>query len=186
MATWEPLPPPFFFENAYLELLWVHDETAVREAFMPMGLDMQPRMTWRETTASLFGLTLRRRPGSTAPLPFPTQQLKAEWMPEEVFVDFAADALTEPYYGIVPESLAYTSFKSNIPDLPHALGVKRLSGVRITIEDNELSSIASLLSTNGVATIEAGTSPLMELTFDDGVQGKTVDVRPTLPLKLVG
>jgi hypothetical protein len=31
---------------------------------------------------------------------------------------------------------------------------------------------------------ETRASPLIELTFDDGAQGKTVDVRPTLPLRL--
>lgn len=175
----------FFFENAYLELLWVRDESAAREALRPVGFDMQSRMTWRETAASPFGLMLRRRSGSTAPLPFPTRLVKAGWMPGEVFVEFAAEVCAEPYYGIVPESLTYTSFKSNIPALPHPLGVKRLTGVRITVENNDLSPNASLLSTNGVATIEVGTSRLMELTFDDGLQGKTVDVRPTLPLRLV-
>jgi hypothetical protein len=37
----------FFFENVYLELLWVHDETATQEAFAPVGFDVQARMTWR-------------------------------------------------------------------------------------------------------------------------------------------
>jgi hypothetical protein len=174
----------FFFENAYLELFWVQDETAATDVFAPLGFDMQSRMAWGETAASPFGLMLRHRPGSSTLIPFPTRQLKAEWMPGNIAIEFAADLSAEPYYGIIPESLTYTSFKANIPYLPHPLGVKRLTRIKITVDAEEISPIAQLLLANGLAALEPEAAPLLELTFDGGVQGKLVDIRPTLPLVL--
>lgn len=175
----------FFFENAYLELLWVSDEAAARKAFLPLDFDLHTRMTWRESGTVPFGLMLRHRAGPTAPNPFPTRQLKADWMPGEVYVHFSAAVLAEPYYGIVPESLAYDSFKATIPVQSHPLGVKRLTKIRLAIPTSERSPAASLLAANGMADIETAAAPLMELTFDDGVQGKVVDARDTLPLRLI-
>lgn len=101
-----------------------------------------------------------------------------------IVVDFNGEAAAEAYYGVVPESLSFRGFRANIPDLPHPLGVKHLTHVSITISGDALSPIARSLNQNGLATIEPGTEPLLTLTFDGGAQGKTVDVRPALPLAL--
>ena len=107
-------------------------------------------------------------------------------MPGEVYVHFSAAVLAEPYYGIVPEKASRTgSFKSTIPVQSHPLGVKRLTKIRLAIPASERSLAASLLAANGMADIETAAAPLMELTFDDGVQGKVVDARDTLPLRLI-
>ena len=60
-----------FFENAYLELLWRHDDHELRsEVVRPLAL--WERVRWRHTGASPFGLafgldvtSLRWIPGST-------------------------------------------------------------------------------------------------------------------------
>jgi hypothetical protein len=67
----------------------------------------------------------------------------------------------------------------------HPLGVKRLTKIRLAIPTSERSPAASLLATNGLVNIETAAAPLMELTFDDSVQGKVVDARDTLPLRLI-
>jgi hypothetical protein len=172
----------FFFVQHYLELFWIDDELAAQKSLSPLGFDLRARIAWRETAASPFGVMFRQRAGATGPIPFPTRQLRAEWMPGEIFVNFAAEVTAEPYYGVVPDELSYPSFKTNIAEPAHALGIQELTSVRITAKSEMLSPIARLLSTNGLITIERGGSPLMELTFDAGVQGKILDVRPTLPL----
>ena len=174
----------FFFEHHYLELFWVQDEPAASKSLTPLGFDLHSRIAWRETRASPFGVMIRRPERVKVPVPFPTRQLRAEWMPGEVYVDFAADVSAEPYYGVLPSELTYSAFKSNITERSHALGIKELSGVRFTVTSTELSPIARLLSANGPVAIQTGASPLMELIFDAGVQGKTLDIRPTLPLVL--
>ena len=176
----------FFFSNLlYLELFWVHDPTSAAQTLAPLGLNLDARMRWRETGASPFGLMLRRRQaGASAPAPFPVKQLAATWMPAGTVVEFNGEITAEPYYGIVPENLTFRSFRANIPDLPHPLGVKNLTDIALTVPAGELSPIARLLMGNELANFEVGSPPLMTLTFDSGAQGKAVDVRPTLPLML--
>ena len=173
----------FFFSNlVYLELLWLHDEEAARRNFEPLTMNAIPRMHWRESGASPINLMLRRRqPGATDPPPFPCQQLQ---LPNGAFVAFNGEVLAEPCYGLVPEEMSFRGFRANIQDLPHPLGVKNLTGVAVTVSGSELSPIARLLSQNSIAAFEFGAEPLATLTFDNGAQGKSVDVRPTLPLVL--
>src|SRR5262245_66233737 len=54
----------FFFRNAFLELVWVHDPAEAQgEAARPLGL--WPRVAGRAAGASPFGLALRpSRPGA--------------------------------------------------------------------------------------------------------------------------
>ncbi len=175
----------FFFENTYLELLWVNDAAAAAKTFLPLDFDLQARTNWRTTGAVPFGIMLRRKAGTIEPIPFPTRQLKAAWMPGDVVIHFAAGNLGEPYYGVVPPDLAYTAFQSTIPALPHALGVKRLTGIKFTLPAGEHSLPAALLAANGVTDFVAGAAPCVELEFDGGVQGRVVDAGDVLPLRLV-
>src|SRR5258705_3967562 len=47
-----------FFDNAYLELLWRHDDDELQsEVVAPVGL--WQRVRWRETGASPFGISFR-------------------------------------------------------------------------------------------------------------------------------
>jgi hypothetical protein len=174
----------FFFQNSYLELLWVQDEALAGQKFGAAGFDLSAHARWRETGASPFSLALRRRPGAAGPLPFPTQRVTAEWMPPGTAIEVLEDNPSEPSCLVIPDILTFPSFRANIPDLPHPLGMQKLTGIKITVQGDKLTPQAQLLSQSDVVTLETGSSSLMELTFDDGLQGKSVDVRPTLPLVL--
>lgn len=176
----------FFFSNLlYLELFWVHDLALAKEKLEPLGLNIAARVNWRVSGALPFGLMLRRaQKDAVNPFPFPTKAMPAEWMPPGTVVEFNGEATTEPYYGVVPESLSFRGFRANIPDLPHPLGVKHLTRVTITSPNSERSPIAQALIEAGVVTFGRGVEPLMTLRFDEGAQGETMDVRPTLPLVL--
>lgn len=174
----------FFFSNLlYLELFWVHDLTLARQKLEPLGLNIAARVNWRSSGALPFGLMLRRaQKDATDVFPFPTQAMPAEWMPPGTVVEFNGEATAEPYYGVVPESLSFRGFRANIPDLPHPLGVKHLTGVTLSSPNSEWSPIARALTEAGVVTFESGGGPLMTLAFDDGAQRNVIDLRPTLPL----
>ena len=86
------------------------------------------------------------------------------------------------FVGVLPEDLTYPAWQANIPAQSHPLGVRSLTEVRITVPADKLSPVAASLTANGVVTIVPGASHLMELTFDNGRQGKTVEIRPALPL----
>lgn len=173
----------FFFQNGYLELLWAYDGELAQKNLALVDLDLDARARWQDTFASPFGLMLRRKAGCTAPTPFATKKLKADWMPAETWIDFGAGNSSEPYYGIVPENLNYLSFYDQIRVKEHPLGIKKVTNVCFNIYgDGELSPIARLLAQNGVAQIEPAPYANLELEFDHGAQGEAINVRPDLPL----
>lgn len=176
----------FFFANVrYLELFWVHDPGAAKHHLDPLSLNVGDRMAWRATGAAPFGLMLRRRQaGSTEPAPFPCHALSADWMPPGTIVEFNGETAGEPYYGVVPEALSFRGYRANIPDLPHPLGVKELTGVSVGLTAADRSAIARLLEQDGLARFETGAEMLLTLTFDGGARGQAVDLQPALPVRL--
>lgn len=177
----------FFFSNLrYLELFWVHDPTLAAQKLEPLGLNIAARVNWRASRAMPFGLMLRRaQKDAVDAFPFPTRPMPAEWMPPGTVVDFNGEATSEPYYGVVPEALSFRGFRANIPDLPHPLGVRHLTGVRFSGPSGDLSSIARALVEAELVSFVAAEAPLLTLTFDAGAQGRLVDLQPTLPIVLV-
>jgi hypothetical protein len=147
-----------------------------------VGFDLDTRVHWRITGASPYGIMFYR--ADDAPIPFPTQTLHVEGMPGDL--EFASSGYSEPYYGVVPPPLEYRTFGVGFPStaFEHPVGVKRVTGIKIEVSSPTLDPIARRLSSSGLVTFEIGMAPLLELTFDGGVQGKTLDARPSLPLIL--
>lgn len=48
-----------FFENTYLELIWIEDEHAAQQQAVQTGIDTLARVRWQHTGASPFGIGLR-------------------------------------------------------------------------------------------------------------------------------
>jgi hypothetical protein len=96
----------------------------------------------------------------------------------------------EPICFVIPDSIALTTWLDHSLDahqqlISHPLGVRTLTGIKITLNsDKELTNAVSLLDCNGIVTIERGTAPLLELTFDSGTKAKILDARPMLPIQL--
>lgn len=168
-----------FFENAYLELLWIEDEKTVEQCEAQRDIRIVARSHWQQTGASPFGLGLRCK----ADLP--------ELENLNPFIHFAAENLSstgEPVCFVVPDFITLTSWldctsKKHQQLVSHPLGVKNLTNVEITINNyKELTETLKMLARNGVVTIVRGMYPLLELTFDNGVKGRVLDVRPVLPI----
>ena len=175
----------FFFENIYLELLWAHDAELAMKKFQPLGLDLDARARWQDTFACPFGVMLRRKAGRRDAIPFATKQFTAEWMPTETIVHFNAEQSGEPYYGIVPENLGYPSFKETILNRDHALGVKNVTAVKISVYgDLELSPVARLLEENSIVNFKTAPYANLEIEFDRGTQDEAINLRPDLPIVL--
>ncbi|MGK7904539.1 MAG: VOC family protein [Hormoscilla sp.] len=181
----------FFFENSYLELIWINDERAARDNTARTGIDFCHRSRWRETGASPFGIGWHRLTPTIEELALFPVKYSAEWMAPESYLEFSNNfkQATEPLYFVVPEYISVTQNRQNpekfMPELSdtHPLGVKKVTSVQITLgQEGELSPIASELSRHTPVAIEPGDRPLLELTFDGGSQGKTLDARPTLPI----
>ena len=177
-----------FFENAYLELIWVEDEQAVEEYAARTGIDILKRTRWQQTRASPFGVGLRCESGTAA-----QSKYWVEWMRSHTYINLAAENLArveEPICFVIPDSIALTtwldrSLEAHQQLISHPLGVRTLTGIKITLNsDKELTNAVSLLDRNGIVTIERGTAPLLELTFDSSTKAKILDARPMLPIQL--
>ncbi|NER33878.1 MAG: VOC family protein [Oscillatoria sp. SIO1A7] len=177
----------FFFENAYLELIWIDDEQAALDNAARTGIDLRSRASWRETGASAFGVGWRRRSPSLEELPLFPVKYSAEWMEPETYLELSDNfnQTTEPLYFIIPEYMSVPQRIIAEPIVPHPLGIKNVTSARVTLPQREqLSPVASELSRHTPVAFEAGTDSLLELTFDGGSRGQTLDARPTLPIVL--
>lgn len=180
-----------FFQNAYLELVWVENEDELRAK----EAEMVSRAGWKGTGASPFGVGLHRRAGSTASIEFPTRKYSAEWMKPGTFIEVAEGVpVAEPAVFIVPDYMAVgpgekqQELLKKDPEFAklfqHPVGVKSITSATITVTPKTLGAVASTLTKGNVVKIQSGAAPLLELTFDGGSRGKSLDARPTLPLLL--
>ena len=178
----------FFFHNAYLEFVWVHDEQEVASEWV-RPLSFTERSRYRQTGASPFGIILRPARGAaeTVELPFATWALRPPYLPEPLKLDVAENSVdaTEPL-------LFYMSFGNRADRYPaerrqpleHAIGFKEITGISMTLPGAQALS-KSLQATEriGSARFISGASHLAEVIFDHGKQGAAKDFRPDLPLR---
>lgn len=182
----------FIFENLYLELIWIEDEQAAAKNAARSGIDMVQRARWRKSGASPFGVGLHRLLGVEGPLPFPVTNYWAEWMQPNTNIEFAQSTsnMSEPMYFVLPGYLSINTpgmeqrLKETLQSNRHALGVSRLTNLKIITTSQKLTTTSAELTRGGVLNVERGKKPLAELTFDGGKQNKSVDLRPKLPLVL--
>lgn len=178
-----------FFENAYLELLWVDSSVTVDSAHRLGLADFVRADAWRQSGASPFGVGLHFLSGTPAALGIPIRLDSAERMrpgtayvllrqPEE---SLAVDLFITPGYLAVTSWLG--RYMSRRPDLfSHPMRVRRLTRVLVRGQPHHLPR-AALLQPR-LVSFEEASSPLLVLEFDGGHRGQVLDLRPVLPLIL--
>ena len=170
----------FFFEDAFLELVWVCDEREARSvAVAPTRL--WERWAERGQQACPFGLIFRAATGAPEP-PFPTWSYRPSYSP--VAIEIATGTpLHEP-------ELFYFRFPRPPGALEpqprkHALELRRLTGVRIGLPGVDArSDAARAAEATGLVTFASAASHVMTLAFDHETQGRSRDLRPELPVAL--
>lgn len=177
----------FFFHNAYLELLWVEDPRQAASA-ATWRTRLLERWTDRGQGASPFGIALRPEvAGTPVEPPFATWPYTPRYLPDGWSLAMASDVpLSEP-------QMFFMAFAQR-PDAPfapvrqsleHPLGVQELTGVTIRVPyEDPWSPAARALATLGLVSWERGGEDLMELRFDGVEAGRSIDLRPGLPLVL--
>jgi hypothetical protein len=165
-----------FFENSYLELIWVEDELAAEIYAMQSGIDFLSRANWPQTQASPFSIALRPKPQSPS-------YSHAE---AEPFVNFAISnwrTQSEPLCFVIPESISLAALlDTRSPDhqqlLFHPAGMQRLTNASVAISATvSPSDSIILLEREGVISVELQAEPLLDLTFDHRRQKQTLDLR---------
>ena len=166
----------FYFDNVYLELLWVHDVSEIRSESV-----RRTRLFERlsDGTASPFGVSFRRVKGTKAPMPVPTWSWPLPFLPPDAIpMPVAASSAN------LDEPLVFASLVTSRPD---RLRVRRQSiGREVTrlIGGVQRGSptIQSMVA-HGIAHFPVGPEPRATLTLDGGRGGQRLDVE-SVPLTL--
>ncbi|AKU95703.1 hypothetical protein AKJ09_02367 [Labilithrix luteola] len=176
----------FFFQNAFLELIWVHDEQEARSAAIATT-GLWERSQYRQTGACPFGICLRAAgPENSAP-PFETWGYRPPYVPtgSEIPVAVAA-SFAEPLLFLQrPRTSEGPAAAPARESENHANGIRAIRKMHITLTDGAtLTPAVREVERLGIVTFTQGPEPLMELVFDEATQGRTADLRPDLPLLL--
>ena len=171
----------FFFRNAYLELLWVEDRTAAQSA-LTLPTRLFERWASRQAGASPFGVVLRSAgPGAAEP-PFPTWPYRPEYLPPDLAIDVAVGTLlSEPglYYFRPPRGLGDLAGEP----IEHQVPVEEVSAVAIDVPGPAPRTQALReTETAGLVSFPAAPDHVLRLDFGRAQEGKSVDLRPELPL----
>ena len=172
----------FFFDNAYVELLWIDDPAqAKREPARRTRL--WDRWSRRDTSACPFGIAFRPSdPDAEALPPFPTWAYHAPYLPRQVSIGIAlATPISEPEFLYLTYATRPAA-KGREP-IDHPAGLRSLTGMRIGLHATaKRSHAASAVADLGLVTWFDAPADVMELTFDSGKAGRNADLRPRLPL----
>jgi hypothetical protein len=99
-------------------------------------------------------------------------------------LEVASDTeLTEPMWCYMKSGRAPVDWPAErLQPLDHPAGLREITRVVIGCPGAKGSSVTSTMARNGVIALHAGVEHLMELHFDGGRRGTTLDFRPALPL----
>lgn len=178
----------FFFRNAYLELLWVHDQREVRsELVTPTSL--WERSRYQRTGYNPLGIGLRHRFEDAKPieLPFSTWAYRPSYLPPpfEITVADTSGFTSEPFIFILPKGARPDEYPSERRQpLVHACGAEIVTSIEITVVNPQRSEALKAIEQLGVALVKLGIDPLAQVELDYGRSGSILDCRPSLPLVL--
>lgn len=178
------------FDNAYLELLWVDSSVPFEPGALPRITRFRKAVPASPSSPSPFGVGLRRLAQTPDALPWPSRPYHAAWMDpgEDIQVLCpAADSLPSPRIFVVPRSMAHDAWVEEVrqesPALfRHALGVHTLTQLEIRAPKAALATLPGRHGAIAGLSLKADSDHLAILTFDGGTRGRTLDLRPTLPL----
>ena len=190
----------FNFLNGYLELIFVYDQNELEENSKKNNdLDFTERANFKKSGALPFSIALKVKDYEIEKIPFEKVRYHQNWMDENANIYSAKNSKThlqEPSIFVVYPEIESDRFESlsdlkNIPDeyafarefYKHPNGAKRITNIVITSIDLDLKT-ETIKALNGVQnlTIRNGKEQIMELYFDNNIQGETFDLRPELPL----
>lgn len=162
------------FADAYLELLWLDDEHAARNAHSkPLGLHERAR--WRETGASPFGIAVRpERTGS--PPPFVPWDYHPDYLPPGQSIAMACNS------GVLGEPLLFQIDRPYVPFGPQPWSARRLVAAELVVPDLAPMSLLRPVQVRGLRIVD-GPAHRLDLHFG-GAGGAPIDLQPALPVRL--
>jgi Glyoxalase-like domain len=168
----------FFFHNAMLELLWVHDpEEAQSEAIR--GTHLGERWAQRNTAACPLGICLRST--DRASMAFPHWDFRPPYLPAGLSIAVGENSaiLTEPMVFQTPFGKRPDQFPpEKAQPLAHPISWREMTRVTVIspVRDRPSPAWQAVLDTQQVE-LAFGVEYCIELGFDGEVQGQRLDCR---------
>jgi len=179
----------FFFRNAMVELLWVHNP-AEAQSEITEKMRLWERWQGRENPQICpFGICLRSVEKSGA-IAFPTWDYRPAYLPPNlsIFVGTNSDILSEPMLFQTPFGKRPDQFSAEkAQPLDHPSGLREVTRLELVMPNIEnLSPVMQAVIATGQIHLRQGEQFCLNLIFDDQRQNQTIDLRPALPLVILG
>ncbi|WP_298611455.1 hypothetical protein [uncultured Thiothrix sp.] len=173
----------FFFQNVFIELLYLTDEQAVQSEIV-RGTHLYERLTQQDLSISPFGICLRPQQGIQYQAMFSCWDYQPPYLPAHLSIPMASDnPLTEPLWFVLPFGIAPVLAPTDKRQpLQHPKGFQQLTKLRITQPTAPISMTAQQVKRMEGLQIQRGDEHVLELSFDHEQAGLSYDFRPHLPL----
>jgi hypothetical protein len=183
----------FFFQNAYLEIVWVSNEEEIKSAAIAKAR-LWERSQYCLTNHCPFGLSFRARnqTNNSITLLFDDAwRYYSAFLPEGQFVNIASNEkfpaeplLFEiPFFAVAPKDYP---LKKQQP-LTHKMGFKEITSVSLTLATitGTLSPAMKKVLEHSIVKVLEGKDYWVAIEFDNGKKGEVQDFYPLAPLTLV-
>ena len=173
----------FFFENGFLELLWVHNEREAQSA-LTAPTKLWDRWAGRGRTANPFGLCFSSAQGVDSTLPFPTREYRPGYLPDGrcfLFADKLAISEPEVFALGWPQVQASPAAERT----RHPFGLREMRSVSVGLPDPDaVSESLHAINDAGLVKLHRSAAPELVIGFTSLLHVRLAV--PALGITLVG
>ena len=181
-----------FFLNFYIELLYISDQTEALNNLDNFGCNYIKRSEWRQNEFSFLGIGLKMTSFDQKNIPFSYQEYKSSWMRDHgLLMATNNQNLNDPMVFVLYPNMEFPNYNS-IEEM--LTDTKPLDFKENHIHDNKIKTLTSYkiittstsemienIAKNGI-NIEKGKVEKLELTFDNNINNKEIDLKPSFPI----
>jgi hypothetical protein len=181
-----------FFLNFYIELLYISDQAEALNNLDNFGCNYIKRSQWCQNKSSFLGIGLKMSPFDQKNIPFTYKEYKSVWMRDKALLMATNNQnLNDPLVFVLYPNMEFPNYNS-IEELVnddkpndfkenhiHKNGIKTLTSYKIVTTST--SEIVENISKNGI-NIEKGDVEKLELTFDNNINNREIDLNPNFPI----